>query len=213
METNKKLYQKPIGIIALLILFFPVGLYLMWRYTNWNKFVKFGVTGFFVLLLIISQSDKSSTTLNTQADNPTQAITKPIEKPVEHSKNIDVTGKVEPSIATKGEKVVITIEVTNLDKTQPINGMRILFADSSFIDKGLSIVNVMSGGTQDGRAFVWNNELMKIPPKEKRDFVIVAKANETGSYESTITFGTPSSPNSIMYDYFDQELKAKLIVY
>ena len=35
------------------ILFFPVGLYLMWAKTNWNKIVKIVITCFFALLLLI----------------------------------------------------------------------------------------------------------------------------------------------------------------
>ncbi len=34
---HKKWYQKTGWIIALLILIFPVGLFLMWKYTNWKK--------------------------------------------------------------------------------------------------------------------------------------------------------------------------------
>lgn len=37
---NKKWYQKTGAIIILLILFFPIGLFLMWKYSNWNKWGK-----------------------------------------------------------------------------------------------------------------------------------------------------------------------------
>ena len=49
--NSKKWYQKTGWIIALLILFFPVGLFLMWKYTNWKKPVKGVIT---VLILIIA---------------------------------------------------------------------------------------------------------------------------------------------------------------
>lgn len=49
---NKKWYQKTGSIIALLILFFPVGLFLMWRYAKWKTIVKICVTAIFLLLII-----------------------------------------------------------------------------------------------------------------------------------------------------------------
>ena len=55
-----KWYQKPLGIIALLFLFFPIGLYLMWKYSGWSNQAKWTITGAFAvavfLMLIIPQS-------------------------------------------------------------------------------------------------------------------------------------------------------------
>lgn len=58
-QNNKKWFQKSIIIIAALILFFPIGLYLMWRYAGWNKIIKLGISGFFLLVLIAGFSGKS----------------------------------------------------------------------------------------------------------------------------------------------------------
>ena len=46
----QKWYQKTFGIILLLIFFFPIGLYLMWRYGKWNKTVKIVVTATLVII-------------------------------------------------------------------------------------------------------------------------------------------------------------------
>lgn len=43
-KQEKKWYQKTGWIIALLIIFFPVGLYLMWKYTDWRKVLKIAVS-------------------------------------------------------------------------------------------------------------------------------------------------------------------------
>ena len=51
--NNKKWYQKTGWIIALIILFFPVGLFLMWKYTDWKKPVKFAVTAFILFFAIV----------------------------------------------------------------------------------------------------------------------------------------------------------------
>ena len=50
---HKKWYQKTGWIIALLILFFPVGLFLMWKYTNWKKPVK-GIITALILIFALS---------------------------------------------------------------------------------------------------------------------------------------------------------------
>jgi len=52
MENKKKWYKTWWGIIFLLMFFFPVGLYQMWKNTNWNKKVKWGITAYFILIII-----------------------------------------------------------------------------------------------------------------------------------------------------------------
>ncbi len=54
METKNKWYHTTFGIIVLLALFFPIGLYLMWRYTNWDMKLKWGITGFFGIMMLIN---------------------------------------------------------------------------------------------------------------------------------------------------------------
>lgn len=63
-----KWYQKTWVIILFLIFFFPVGLFLMWRYSNWNKVVKGIVTGLFCILIItnISGGNKEIETNSTK---------------------------------------------------------------------------------------------------------------------------------------------------
>lgn len=74
METKKKWYQGNAAIIAFLVLFFPVGLYLMWKHANWNKTVKWIVTGVFAFIILVNAiggSNPSSTTSTTQNSAPT----------------------------------------------------------------------------------------------------------------------------------------------
>lgn len=85
--AKKKWYKTPVGIIALLILFFPAGLYLMWKYSGWNKTAKWiitGVFGFFILVSMISgdsSKTSTSTTQPTQTVQATQAPQEPTKKP------------------------------------------------------------------------------------------------------------------------------------
>lgn len=49
--SNKKWYQKTWVIILLLIYFFPVGIYLMWKHTAWKKGVKVAITAVWAFYL------------------------------------------------------------------------------------------------------------------------------------------------------------------
>ena len=46
-QTERKWYQKPVTVILFLIFFFPVGLYLMWKYDLWSKTTQVVVSVFF----------------------------------------------------------------------------------------------------------------------------------------------------------------------
>jgi hypothetical protein len=51
-QTDLKWHQKPKSIIILLILFFPVGLYYMWKNNLWSKKTRWIVTAICSLILI-----------------------------------------------------------------------------------------------------------------------------------------------------------------
>lgn len=53
-NTKAKWYKKPGWIAVLLIVFWPVGLYLMWEYTNLSKTTKFILTSIIVLFGVTS---------------------------------------------------------------------------------------------------------------------------------------------------------------
>lgn len=73
--SSEKWYKKTWGIILCLILFFPVGLYLMCRYAEWNKGVKIAVIGFFLVLLLFSSvDDKNTAPSDGQQGNDTIVI-------------------------------------------------------------------------------------------------------------------------------------------
>lgn len=67
-----KWYQSDWASILFLFLFFPVGLYLMWKFTTWNKVVKWIITGFFGLMILGSVAGGSKTS-TSKTPQPTQA--------------------------------------------------------------------------------------------------------------------------------------------
>lgn len=52
-KKSVKWYQHTAWIIALLIIFWPVGLYLMWKHTNWSKNVKIVISTIAVLSFVL----------------------------------------------------------------------------------------------------------------------------------------------------------------
>ncbi len=81
MITSKiKWYQRTPAIILLLFIFFPLGAFLMWRYANWNMFVKAGVS-MLLVFAFIGLISSSTTPSNSQptikqavAKKPTQTL-------------------------------------------------------------------------------------------------------------------------------------------
>lgn len=92
-SVKKKWYQQTGWIIFLLIVFFPVGLFLMWKYTNWNKWLKIGITLFFVWALFIP-TNKKTIESNKRAD--IESIATPTPQPSIHSNPKKSTNEVNP---------------------------------------------------------------------------------------------------------------------
>lgn len=67
--TKEKWYQKTRVIILLIICLFPVGLYLMWKYTDWKREIKIAITSIiafymvlFAILPLLSNAELIATT-------------------------------------------------------------------------------------------------------------------------------------------------------
>lgn len=72
---NNKWYRNSLLISATLLVFFPVGIVLMWLYATWNKKVKIGITSIFGFLLILGAiGGKSQPNTGSSLINQTQSI-------------------------------------------------------------------------------------------------------------------------------------------
>lgn len=58
MQNQQKWYQQPATVVVFLIFFFPVGLYLMWKYDLWSKTARVIVSVFFGLVVFWSVNSK-----------------------------------------------------------------------------------------------------------------------------------------------------------
>ncbi len=178
------------------------------------RFVVYILVGFFVLYLLTAATGapESSQTRRPEKNKPLTSAPPPKAPEKILLPKVEFAGQVSPRVAARGDKVIIRIDVKNLDSSRTIEGLRILFSSSDFLDEGLAIVNVMSGGIQDGRAFVWQNEGTKIPPREQRSFQIVGKANRPGKYESIIQIKDQRTAQVYEDPQGNSELVAKLTV-
>lgn len=101
--TTTKWYQTTWAAVLFLFLFFPVGLYLMWKYTKWNKTVKWVISGFFgLLILTTATSPKSSTTTTPQPTQDSQQALVTVEPTNETVKTTSITAP--PSNETVSQK-------------------------------------------------------------------------------------------------------------
>lgn len=79
MENKKKWYKTNLGVILLLGLLFPVGLFYMWKDTNWKPKMKWSITAIFIFFIF-----SFNILANLKADRVSsqrQAITIPTPKP------------------------------------------------------------------------------------------------------------------------------------
>lgn len=72
MENKTKWYKTSLGIVALLILFFPVGIFLMWRYSSWHKYLKIGITSVFALFFLAGAFGSNDKQITTPESAPTK---------------------------------------------------------------------------------------------------------------------------------------------
>lgn len=65
--TTLKWHQKPTNIILLLVFFFPLGLYFMWKNGVWSSKVRWGVTALFLVLVVGGVNDKEEVAAEKEA--------------------------------------------------------------------------------------------------------------------------------------------------
>lgn len=113
MDTlSKKWYQRAPGIIALLIFFFPAGLFLMWKYARWNQKVKWIITGLFAFFFLFtingpSYKDNSSKVagITEQSQTTTNQVSPSPSPTPSPSPSISDEPEVEQNQATSNPQV------------------------------------------------------------------------------------------------------------
>lgn len=179
-----KWYQKTTSIIVLLILFFPAGLYLMWKYAKWGKAVKGIITGVFTLVLLAGISGDKKQTVNTVV-NPSPQPTAQAQKTISY----EIVKRW--SIPNGGEGKLIVISPDLLNEADMLAlGEKLKLDTKSDRNADISVYTDKKAAEMRDRLSSETNKLTK----EEDDFYnthFVAQYNRninTGYHEYTIYF-------------------------
>lgn len=71
-QAELKWYQKQTGIIILLIILFPIGLYQMWKNNLWSKKTRWIVTIALIVLIGLGQNGKKTTYSSSVSSSSTE---------------------------------------------------------------------------------------------------------------------------------------------
>lgn len=108
-KTDKLWFKKTGWIIFMLVFFFPVGLWLMWKYSSWKIITKLELSALFVVAVIAALFTDSSTSTSKSTNYPTnlsQVETSNVEaietpksaldkiKEIENNADVYITGQV-----------------------------------------------------------------------------------------------------------------------
>ena len=100
---NQKWYEKSLAIILFLIFFFPVGLFLMWKYSKWNKVAKIVISILLGLIVIGNMGSKNANqTSTTKADTAT-VKEQPKEKTEEEKAADEAKKKADEEVKAKSD--------------------------------------------------------------------------------------------------------------
>ncbi len=123
-------------VILLLIVFFPVGLYLMWAKTNWSKVVKIIVTVFigFVFLCALASNGSESGNIEAQPTN-TEATT--IAEETTEPATVEQTTAEPTTIEPTTKKVEPATNAVSLGKQNALNKANDYLSIMAFSEIGL----------------------------------------------------------------------------
>ncbi len=184
---ENKWYQKSLGIVTLLILFFPAGLFLMWKYARWNNLIKATITGLFVLLVIGGATSSNSSKPEQVAPTPTKQAQQTPQSffDVPSLVGKDLNGVT--AVLGNPQGIDVTDEQIKLgtkkwDKTFVKNGKELLvtynISDGKVIDFFIS-TDDPSGFAQDKKHLLELGNLQENDPKYKIEFVKALKRPTT----------------------------------
>lgn len=117
-EAKKKWFQQDWAIVLLLVVFFPVGLYLMWKHAKWSQKAKGIVTGVLALVVVASVALKPPEPTKTAESNKpkVQQEDKKTENKTENKKSEDQVFALNQP-ATDGDFI---FTVTGVTKTKTL---------------------------------------------------------------------------------------------
>ena len=147
-QQKNKWYQKTSAIILLLIVFFPVGLFLMWKHSNWSKVVKIIITVIIIILALFSllgedKTDSNNDTTTSTSASATIATEQTTEAPatIAENKNIAALTDISTLTAEEAKEIFDDLKAAGIDNIDSIS----IVGSQSDVDSGASF-NVSYNG-------------------------------------------------------------------
>lgn len=110
---KKKLTHRTWWIILWLVIFFPVGLYLMWKNTNWRKVTKIVVTSIIGIMTVVSLiSDSDSTQVSEPVSTDVEAEEEKADTEEKKVEEVSVSIENAEDLAVKGDQITVNGEVS-----------------------------------------------------------------------------------------------------
>ena len=106
-----KIYEKNWFIILMLVLFFPVGLFLMWKNAKWHKTVKIIISVLFAVMVIFSNGSEESKNIETKDTNAEVETVKVDERKDKKIKYDSKLKKFDENTKVKGENKTERIQI------------------------------------------------------------------------------------------------------
>jgi micrococcal nuclease len=147
-QAQTKWYQKGWVIALLIVFFFPVGLFLMWRYTKWDRAIKGLISGFFLFALISSAGNTqkaptepvitpSSTIIASSSPSPAPSLS-PSPSPSSNPSLVTVTEVVDgDTIVIEGGQAVRYIGMDTPETKHPTKSVQCFGVEASERNKEL----------------------------------------------------------------------------
>lgn len=141
-KTKRKWYTTNWGTILLLVFFFPAGIFLMWRYTNWHKYAKVGITGFFALMLFAGMFVEDDT--QTASNTSQEAV-------------VSTTGQAKPSNNPEPTQKTDSVAMEKITIQATMDGFEV-FNNQDYVIAGCKL-SINPGTFDDGYSYMMGKYL------------------------------------------------------
>jgi len=106
-QNEIKWHQKTSSVIVLLIFFFPIGIYLMWKNELWTKQIRWIVTGIIALLIVINannnKNDKKSSSSKSESNYNSNPSGSSNDRKMTHRCGRTYNGKLDRTYGAYGD--------------------------------------------------------------------------------------------------------------
>lgn len=195
-NTNKKapVHTKTWFVILMLIVFFPVGLWLMWAYKkNWNMIVKLLITAFFAYCFIVSIASDSKPNNSIDTDMSSQSscadnIVTDNQLNEDLSKTTTLSAITESDVTTCTSSTVTTTVTTTTEPLEIKSPDEFIYNDKLYSINNLTIdevKNTFSGLTEMDETIVKNDDIGFVCDNSG-NINVVFLFNDSGSFLKNI---------------------------